>query len=222
MLDKHTYKLREKFSKKLMDFLTDKKVMIWKLNKPIDSYIGDELKKFLKNAGKLVAWATDNKLCSRTNPEWKNMCEALKLWPSIYDFVLKAKVDNNYLNEIKTFKKNVKKFYNYGRYSFLCGDDGVDGQMETAYMHILRYNIAHFAKLTFDRHKLGVGVFTLQGYERRNKESKIIFANHTNSRGNVCLSTMKGLNNKFESSVPEVSMKRKRRTTYNTRKKYKR
>ena len=144
------------------------------------------------------------------------MLEALKLWLSIYEFVLKAKVDNSYLDEVATFEKNVKQLYDCGCKSFFLGDDGTKGQMETAYMHILRFHIARFARITFKRHGLGVGVFTLQGYERRNKESKIIFANHTNSRGNVCLSTMKGLNNRFESPLTELSKKKKRASHYNT------
>jgi len=28
------------------------------------------------------------------------------------------------------------------------------------------------AEITLERHKLGVGIFTMQGFERRNKESK--------------------------------------------------
>ena len=88
-------------------------------------------------------------------------------------------------------------------------------------MHILHYNIAHFARITFKRHELGVGVFTLQGYERRNKESKIIFAKHSNSRDNVCITTMKKLNDRFESGVTTRSKKRKRAKTYNTPKRFK-
>ena len=40
------------------------------------------------------------------------MYEALKLCPSIYEFVLKAKVDaNTYMDEVAEFETKVQKFY---------------------------------------------------------------------------------------------------------------
>ena len=38
------------------------------------------------------------------------------------------------------------------------------------------------AKLTWSKHKIGIGLFTMQGFERRNKESKHIFNNHQKLR----------------------------------------
>lgn len=37
-------------------------------------------------------------------------------------------------------------------------------------MHILRYVTEPLAKLTYEQHVVGIGVFTLQGYERYNKK----------------------------------------------------
>ena len=45
--------------------------------------------------------------------------------------------------------------------------------------------------------KVGIGVFTLQGYERRNKESKNVFVKHSNMKGNLCYHTMKGLTQQY-------------------------
>ena len=36
-------------------------------------------------------------------------------------------------------------------------------------------------------------LFTLQGYERRNKENKNVVVKHNNSKGNLCFQTMKEL-----------------------------
>ena len=43
----------------------------------------------------------------------------------------------------------------------------------------MRFVTGPLARLTFERHGVGIGVFTLQGYERRNQESKYIFVRHT-------------------------------------------
>ena len=51
---------------------------------------------------------------------------------------------------------------------------------------------AKLAQITYTRHKVSIGVFTLQGYERRNKESKNVFVKHSNSKGNLCCHTIKG------------------------------
>ena len=102
------------------------------------------------------------------------MAAALKLWVKIHEFITKAKIEegDEYEKEIKQFEILVKQFYEYGRTTFLASKAGEIGSMETSYMHILRYNLATLAKVTFERHKVGIGVFTLQGYERCNKESK--------------------------------------------------
>ena len=65
-------------------------------------------------------------------------------------------------------------------------------------MHILRYNLATLAKITFRRHKVGIAVFTLQGYKRHHKESKNILLKHCNMKGNLCEQTMKGLMEQFD------------------------
>ena len=99
---------------------------------------------------------------------------------------------------MKQRSKNLKYYYDYGRTTFLASKGGVIGSLETSYMHILRYNLATIAKITFKRHKVGLGVFTLQGMERRNKESKIIFLKHCNMKGNLCEQTLKGLTEQYE------------------------
>ena len=43
--------------------------------------------------------------------------------------------------------------------------------METFYLHTLRYYITNIIKHTYDTYELGVGIFTMQGSEHRNKES---------------------------------------------------
>ena len=46
---------------------------------------------------------------------------------------------------------------------------------------------------TFKKYKMGIGIYSMQGIEQRNKESKNCAVCFTNNRYNLCTSTMKRL-----------------------------
>ena len=46
---------------------------------------------------------------------------------------------------------------------------------------------------TWEKFKFGVGIFTMQGYERRNKESKNTLQRFSNNKGNIVVGNMKRL-----------------------------
>ena len=87
------FEVQEAFSEELVDLLSyEQLLIIWKLdNKPIDSFIGWELKLFSKNASKIASWASENNLISGTNPEWTNIPAAFKLWEKCMHLLLKRK-----------------------------------------------------------------------------------------------------------------------------------
>ena len=60
-------------------------------------------------------------------------------------------------------------------------------------MHCLRFYIPKIAEETFQKHKLGLGIFTMQGFERRNKESKNTLRRFCNSKGDILKPNMKRL-----------------------------
>jgi hypothetical protein len=207
MLEQLSFEVQQEFSVELLGFLTEEQLLIWEMDKPIDSYIGGELKLFSKNAFKIASWASENDLVSATNLEWTNFAAAFNLWEEMHAFITKAEVkeDDDYEQEIKKFEVEVKQFYEYGRTTFLASKSGVIGSLETSYSHILRFNLAQLARITYQRHKVGIGVFTLQGYERRNKESKNVFVKHSNAKGNLCLHTMKGLTEQYHTVELKVN-----------------
>ena len=45
------------------------------------------------------------------------------------------------------------------------------GNDESCYMHVIRFYMPKIAWETYQKHKCGIGIFTMQGCERRNKES---------------------------------------------------
>ena len=52
--------------------------------------------------------------------EWKALLQALPLWSSLSDFVLKAKIEDgeDYLQQVDNFETQVKQLYLYGRILF--------------------------------------------------------------------------------------------------------
>ena len=162
MLKKQSLDIQDRFNACMNTFLPDEHIYIWRLGNRIGKYLGDDLKTWGENAGTIAEWIEKENL-HKNSKEWKHMCEALKLLPGIKLFMLKAKVDGNYPQEIAAFETNVKEFYSHGAETFLKGADGIEGKLETSYMHLLRFNLGELAQITYDRHKLGIGVFTLQG-----------------------------------------------------------
>ena len=112
---------------------------------------------------------------------------------------MKAEVDDNYLDEAGVFEKNAELFYEAGKKLFLSNGTNIGG-IETSYVHILRYFTGPLAKLTFEQHSVGIGVFTLQGYERRNQESKYIFVRHTNKLYDCVKQILRKLTEKIDAS----------------------
>jgi len=63
------------------------------------------------------------------------------------------------------------------------------------------YRLPKHAEELFTEHGVGLGVFTMQGYERRNKESKNTLKRFTNHKGNILVQNMKRLWDIFKHSM---------------------
>ena len=86
---------------------------------------------------------------------------------------------------MESFNNNLKKFYKLGAESFLTKDVGNKGDNETFYLHVLRFYMPKIAKQTLEKHNLGLGIYTMQGFERRNKESKNALRRFCNGKGDI-------------------------------------
>ena len=117
----------------------------------------------------------------------------MNIWDRFTKFIGITKIGNEeeYLIQLDEFKINVKNFYKVGSNTFLTRKN--TGYSETLYQHVLRYYVPHIAQVTFDKFKLGPGIFTMQGYERRNKESKNIYRRFNNHKGNILTQNLKRL-----------------------------
>ena len=67
------------------------------------------------------------------------------------------------------------------------------GDKETCYGHVVTGYLYPLALKTWDDHRLGLGIFNMQGFERRNKENKNCFRRFTNGKGNFIMQCMKRL-----------------------------
>ena len=94
---------------------------------------------------------------------------------------------------LKKWCDKLDSFYKVGGRSFMTKNKAHPGDDETFYLHVLRYYLPRIAKSTFEKHQLGLGIFTMQGFERRNKESKNTLKRFSNNKGNVLMQNMRRL-----------------------------
>ena len=190
-------------TKVLRKFWNDFHLYVWKNKKNFASFQGNELALFVGNSDIIVTFFDSH--MESTTPLVKDITEYLKLWLSIFRFLrityIEEGGENEYMNRIQTFNTELKLFYSIGRRTFLSAPGTTTGTNETFYLHTLRYYMPVIVRDTFDRHGTGVGVFTMQGFERRNKESKNCMKRFSSTRGNAMINNIKRVWDIFEYDV---------------------
>ena len=169
-------------------------ILVWNSNRKLTSLRGKEIVGFIQIIPKIVGFIKEKFVIS---PYLHNLCEGLSLWEEISSFIHRTVISNNseYEQNISVFKHNVQIFYQKGADSFLTKSE--TGDSETFYMHVLRFYLPTIVDSTWKDYGLGIGIYSMQGFERRNKEAKAVFKNHTNKRGNVIVQCMNRLLEKF-------------------------
>ena len=71
------------------------------------------------------------------------------------------------------------------------------GDNENFYSRVLFCCYPCLMQKNWDEHKSGTGIFTLQGFERRNKESKNSARRFCNGRNNICQKAMNRVHDFF-------------------------
>ena len=189
-------------SEVLRKFWNDYHLYVWRNKKNFSSFVGNEIAVFVANIGLIQDFFQENLV--ETN-EIKDFRKALGLWKKIFKFLSITYIDcDTYLKKMDQFEVDLKKFYDVGSRTFLSTHGTENGMEETFYCHALRYYIPDIARITYERHSLGVGIFNMQGFERRNKESKNCMKRFTNNKGNVVVNNMKRLWDVFKYEVNAV------------------
>ena len=178
------------FSKQVLRTIwNDYHLYVWTNEKKFSSFLGNELALFVATIDGILDFLKSNFIEASTILD---ICQALSLWKKIFKFLGVTYVEDevNYNDQLKEFEADVTEFYSVGKRSFLT-KHGQVGSEETFYTHALRYYMPRIAKLTYERHRTGVGIFTMQGFERRNKESKNCIKRFSNNKGNVVVTNVK-------------------------------
>ena len=196
-----TFECQQDFENLLSTVWNKYFVFVWSANKPFTSLKGKQILAFIKLIPEVIAFIESKFMETEF---LSNLSSGLYLWENISCFIHKSLIWNKmdteevfrekkmqYEDDIVEFKNNVMLFYKYGAQSFLTKKSV--GDCETFYMHTLRFYIPDIVDDTWERFQVGIGIFTMQGFERSNKESKNIFRNHTNKRGNQVLQCMQSL-----------------------------
>ena len=128
-------------------------------------------------------------------PVLDDLCKGLLLWEQISPFLVITEIKNveEYKKKLEEFENNLRMFYEVGSRSFLTKNPAVVGDDETFYFHVLRFYLPVIAKKTLKDHCLGLGIFTMQGFECRNKESKNTLRRFSNGIGNIAIPNLKRL-----------------------------
>jgi len=124
----------------------------------------------------------------------KCFAEVCKLWPKITEFIniVDIKEETDYLKKLEEFKENVMLFHKHGASNFLTS--GLEeGDAETFYCHTLRFYLPRQAEWLHKKHKVGLGVFSMQGFEHRNKQRKRCCATKSNGKGNPSTQSLRAL-----------------------------
>jgi len=141
--------------------------------------------------------------CDDNNPEMRDFVKACKVWTKITKFINTTKIPDDkvdaYKTELEDFNKNVVAFHKHGSTTFMKGDQL--GDKETFCLHVVRNCLPEIAKNVLEKCQFGLGVFTMQGFEHRNKQSKRALKLKTNSTGNTVLQSMKALRNLFKHAM---------------------
>ena len=105
-------------------------------------------------------------------------------------------------SKLEEYVHLAKELYAAGSRTTLTKNN--EGDWETSYFHVARYYVPKIAKETYENYGIGIGVFTMQGYERRNKESKNTLRQFSNKKGDIVTPNLKRLWDVFYNSTNAV------------------
>ena len=173
----HLLIVASKFNKEVLSkFWNDYHIFCWNNKSNFSSFQGNDLAAFVANTKAVTEYLEHS---FDDSVKRNSIITSLSLLPCIFSFLSLTYITPSdgampcawYEVKLKEYIDNVTQLYEIGANSFLT-KSGTTGDDETFYFHVMRFYIPVIAKETFQRHNLGVGIFTMQGFERRNKESK--------------------------------------------------
>ena len=140
-------------------------VYCWNNKMNFSKFEGTELSLFVENIP-LICEYLEKSFISTEN--LKMFTEGLRTLPMIFSFLKLSYIEDSkkYEELLVQFEVNLKLMYKCGKSTYLVDND------EPFYFHCLRFYMPRIAKQIYEKYHLGLGIFNMQGFERRNKESK--------------------------------------------------
>ena len=147
-------------------------LFLWASNNTLSGLKGESVFQFIENIDEICIFMTEN-FVSTTSQE--QLLNALKCCKIIVPFLrtmyimnkndTKAEQDqceDNYKKRLVSIKNTIRHFYVHAGKTFMTKVD--TGDKEAFYMHALRYYTIKHAQDTWSKYKLGVGIFTMEGF----------------------------------------------------------
>jgi len=192
------YDLQSKFTNILRKELSDYYVQCHDTGKSLAVMHGEQIEAFINLIPVIMNFMKESfELTSELN----SIIEMLETYPLIDKFLRITKVidtnadlktqeeqKSNYENNFKIFKQNLIMYQKAAANTILTKN--TLGDNENFYSHVLFCYYPYLIQKIWDEHKVGIGIFTLQGFERRNKESKNSARRFYNGRHNICQQVM--------------------------------
>jgi len=154
----------------------------------------EQIDKFIKLMPKIINFFKEN---LEDTSIVQHIIKLLNIYPQLDSFIQISKVTNHqlYQSQIINFKHNLIQFQEAASETIYTNKS--IGDSKFFYGHILFYYYPILVNQIWNKHKLGIGIFNLQGMERRNKESKEAARRFYNGKHNVCNQTMNRMFNRY-------------------------
>ena len=175
---KQSSQIKKEFTNSvLLQFWPEFHVYCWNNKLNFSKFQGRELSLFISNITRVKQFINDKLVQTH---EIEKFSIGISLLTPIFKFMSVTYITDieSYQDSMQSFKTDVRALYACGKHTFLSTGD------EPFYFHCLCYYLPQIAEITYTRHKLGLGIFTMQGFERRNKESKAMIRKSCTSNRN--------------------------------------
>ena len=161
--------LQDHFELLLLSFWSQFCVTWWELERPLAKFKGPELILFIENTPAIADFLLLN---FPEDEQAIKISKVLMVWHEITPFLTITYIDDkaSYQAKLDKFVLDLKEFYLLGSETFLSTNYA--GDEENFYSHCVRFYLPKIAEVTLEKHNMGLGIFTMQGFEHRNKESK--------------------------------------------------
>ena len=202
----------------------------WINNEKTSRLKGENTKEFTRKTGEICKKLKE----LLSNRDCDQLCVALYAFQKVHLFLTFSIIDdyetaNAWLNTtifsqetprnqiasrmIHEFERLSNELYRAGMNTYLS--DLVMGDHETFYAHAMKNYFVAILKITYRKYGLGLGVFTMEGFEAINYSTKQILRNRSNHRGNICAQSMVHMVNKYSNHYHDVAASSKQREKTN-------